>query len=76
LQWTYPENGFYPVSHETIYRSLLIQARGAVKKELTRYLRSKSTIHRSRHATRKGGGGGQIQGLISIRERPASVSTG
>ena len=61
------------MSHETIYRSLFIQARGAFKKELTRYLRSKRTIRRSRHATRKGRGGGQIQGLISIRERPASV---
>ena len=73
LKRTYPGNGFYRVSHETIYRSLFIQARGAFKKELTRYLRSKRTIRRSRHATRKGHGGGQIQGLISIRERPASV---
>lgn len=61
------------MSHETIYRSLFIQARGAFKKELTRYLRSKRTIRRSRHATRKGRGGGQIRDLISIRERPASV---
>ncbi len=73
LKRTYPGNGFYQVSHETIYRSLFIQARGAFKKELTRYLRSKRTIRRSRHATRKGRGGGQIQDLISIRERPASV---
>ena len=61
------------MSHETIYRSLFIQARGAFKKELTRYLRSKRTIRRSRQATRKGRGGGQIQDLISIRERPAAV---
>ncbi len=73
LKRTYPGNGFYRVSHETIYRSLFIQARGAFKKELTRYLRSKRTIRRSRHATRKGRGGGQIQDLISIRERPAAV---
>ena len=73
LQRTYPGDEFYRVSHETIYRSLFIQARGAFKKELTRYLRSKRTIRRSRHATRKGRGGGQIQDLISIRERPASV---
>ena len=73
LQRTYPGDEFCRVSHETIYRSLFIQARGAFKKELTRYLRSKRTIRRSRHATRKGRGGGQIQGLISIRERPASV---
>ena len=73
LKRTYPGDEFYQVSHETIYRSLFIQARGAFKKELTRYLRSKRTIHRSRHATRKGRGGGQIQDLISIRERPATV---
>jgi len=73
LQRTYPGDEFCRVSHETIYRSLFIQARGAFKKELTRYLRSKRTIRRSRHATRKGRGGGQIQDLISIRERPAAV---
>jgi len=73
LKRTYPGDEFYRVSHETIYRSLFIQARGAFKKELTRYLRSKRTIRRSRHATRKGRGGGQIQNLISIRERPASI---
>ena len=73
LKRTYPGDEFYRVSHETIYRSLFIQARGAFKKELTQYLRSKRTIRRSQHATRKGRGGGQIQGLVSIRERPASV---
>ena len=73
LKHTYPGNEFYRVSHETIYRSLFIQARGAFKKGLTQYLRSKRTIRRSRHATRKGRGGGQIQDLISIRERPAAV---
>ena len=61
------------MSHETIYRSLLIQARGALKKELTEHLRSKRTIRRSKQATRKGHGKGQIQDMISIRERPASV---
>jgi len=73
LKRTYPGDAFYRVSHETIYRSLFIQARGAFKKELTRYLRSKRTIRRSRHATWKGRGGGQIQDLVSIRERPAAV---
>ena len=61
------------MSHETIYRSLFIQAHGALKKELTQHLRTKRTIRRSRHATRKGRGGGQIPELISIRERPTSV---
>ncbi len=61
------------MSHETIYRSLFIQARGALKKGLSQYLRTRRTIRRSRHATRKGRGGGQIPDLISIRERPVSV---
>ncbi len=73
LKRTYPEDESLHVSHETIYRSLFIQARGALKKELTLCLRSKRTIRRSRHATRKGRGGGQIPDLVSIRERPASV---
>ncbi len=73
LKRTYRGNESLQVSHETIYRSLFIQARGALKKELTLYLRSKRTIRRSPHATRKGRGGGQIQDLISIRERPAAV---
>ncbi len=47
LKRTYPGNESYQVSHETIYRSLFIQARGALKKELTLYLRSKRTIRRS-----------------------------
>ena len=72
LKRTYPGDEFCRVSHETICRSLFIQARGACKKELTQYLRSKRTIRRSQQATRKGRGGGQIQGLVSIRERPAS----
>ena len=70
LKRTYPGDESYRMSHETIYRSLSIQARGAFKKGLTQYLRSKRTVRRSRHASRKGRGGGQIQDLISIRERP------
>ena len=61
------------MSHETIYRSLFIQARGALKKELTLCLRSKRTIRRSPQASRKGRGGGQIRDLISISKRPATV---
>jgi IS30 family transposase len=73
LKRTYPDNESLHVSHETIYRSLFIQARGALKKELTDYLRTKRTIRRSAKASRKGHGGGQIEGMVSIRERPASV---
>ena len=73
LKQTYPEAEFYRVSHETIYRSLFIQARGAFKKGLTQHLRSKCTIRRSRHPRRKCHDGGRIPDLISIRERPAAV---
>jgi len=61
------------VSHETIYRSLFVQARGVLKKELLTHLRSKRTIRRSKHASQRGVGKGQIKNAVSIRERPASV---
>jgi IS30 family transposase len=61
------------VSHETIYRSLFIQARGAFKKELQAYLRSKRSIRRARTSTLKGNGPGGMPNAVSIRERPASV---
>ena len=61
------------MSHETSYRSLFIQARGALKKELLRYLRSQRTLRRSRHFSLKGKGLGKITEAASIRERPAEV---
>ena len=73
LKHRYPNNENNQVSHETIYRSLFIQARGALKKELLQHLRSKRAMRRSRHKTLKGEGLGQITDTVSIRERPASV---
>ncbi len=73
LNRAYPEEESYQVSHETIYRSLFVQTRGVLKKELLQYLRSKRTIRRAKQATQKGGDHGQIKDMISIRERPASV---
>ena len=61
------------VSHETIYRSLFIQARGVLKKELQLYLRSQRAIRRSKHHSIKNEGLGKICNTVSIRERPASV---
>ena len=58
LKCTYAQDGNNQVSHETIYKSLFIQARGALKKELLQQLRSKRTIRRSRHASHKGNGKG------------------
>jgi len=73
LKRAHPGQEAYQVSHETIYRSLFVQTRGVLKKELVQHLRSKRTMRRSRHANGKGDGRGQIKDMISIRERPASV---
>lgn len=61
------------VTHETIYKSLFIQTRGVLKKELLADLRAKRSIRRSRHASFKNDGLGQIKEVVSIRERPADV---
>ncbi len=73
LKRRYPDNENDQVSHETIYRSLFIQARGALKKELLQHLRRTRAMRRSRHKNLKGEGLGQITDTVSIRERPASV---
>jgi IS30 family transposase len=73
LKKIYPEDENYQVSHEIIYRSLYVQARGALKKELIKHLRSKRTMRHSRHGNSSGEGQGQIKDMISISERPASV---
>ncbi len=73
LKHTYPGDENYWVSHETIYRSLFIQARGALKKELLGHLRRTRAMRRSRHHTQKTADHGRITGTVSISERPASV---
>ena len=73
LARTYPGEHALQVSTETIYRSLFIQARGVLRKELTAHLRSRRTMRRSAHATTKGQGRGGITDAVSIRERPAEV---
>mgnify|MGYP001823677764 FL=1 len=73
LKRAYPGNEDNQVSHETIYRSLFIQARGVLKKELQLYLRTQRAIRRSKHASLKRDGLGQITHAVSISERPASV---
>ena len=73
LKRGYPDNPAWHVSHETIYRSLFVQARGVLKRELLAHLRSRRPIRRSRHASTKGSGRGQIPDIVSIRDRPASV---
>jgi IS30 family transposase len=73
LKRTYPKDETRQVSHETIYRTLFIQARGALKKELLQHLRRTRAMRRSRHHTQKTPDHGRITGTVSIRERPAEA---
>src|SRR5712675_1655597 len=73
LKRTHPEDGCNQVSHETIYRSLFVQARGVLKKELLRHLRSKRSMRRSKPADPNGDRRGHIKDIVSIRQRPAAV---
>jgi IS30 family transposase len=73
LKRTYPQDETRHVSHETIYRTLFIQARGALKKELLQHLRRTRGMRRSRHHTQKTPEHGRITETVSIRERPAEA---
>ena len=73
LRLNHPEDEAFWVSHETIYRSLFVQARGVLKKALIEHLRTHRPIRRSRHATAKADLRGRIPDTVSISERPASV---
>jgi IS30 family transposase len=73
LKYTHPGNEELHVSHETIYKTLFIQTRGALKKELTEHLRRTRVMRRSRHHTQKTDNHGQIIDAVSISERPATV---
>jgi len=73
LKRAYPHNEPKRVSHETIYRSLYVQARGVLKKELQACLRTQRAIRRSKYSSLKGRGLGKITNAVSIKDRPASV---
>jgi len=73
LKRIYPDDESLQVSHETIYRTLYIQARGALKKELIQHLRRSRAMRRSQHHTQKKGKHGQITDAVSISERPAEA---
>jgi len=73
LKSTYSHDESYQVSHETIYRSLFIQARGALKKQLLQHLRRTRVMRRSRSYTQKTDDHGRISNTISISERPPSA---
>jgi len=66
----YPDDEAMRVSHETIYRTLFVQARGALKRELLAHLRSGRMMRKGRHTSTAGQQRGQIKQAVSIRERP------
>ncbi|WP_136799483.1 IS30 family transposase [Desulfosediminicola ganghwensis] len=73
LKKTYPADDSMQISHETIYRSLFIQARGVLKKELLKHLRTGRKMRQSKQFNTKGVTRGQIIDGLSIRERPKEV---
>jgi IS30 family transposase len=73
LKRQFPEQECHRVSHETIYKSLFIQARGVLKKELMTCLRTQRIARRSKYTSKKGKGLGKIVEAVPISERPASV---
>lgn len=73
LKQTFPNDKSMHVSHETIYRSLFIQARGVLKKELVKHLRSGRVMRQSKHNNTKGVTRGQIIDGVSIRDRPKVI---
>jgi IS30 family transposase len=75
LVTTFPDEPAMHVSHETIYRTLYVQARGALKRELVAHLRHGHTYRRPRAAAHAPRGPGQLLGMVSIAERPASADT-
>ena len=73
LKRAYPHDERFKVSHETIYRTLFIQARGALKKELLKHLRRTRAMRRSRHHTQKTADHGRITDTVSLRARGAAI---
>ena len=73
LKRAHPEDESCRVSHETIYRSLFVQARGVLKKELLSHLRTKRSMRRSQPVDPNGDRRGHIKDIVSIRQRPAAV---
>jgi IS30 family transposase len=73
LKQTYPINTPMQISHETIYKSLFIQARGVLKKELMQHLRSRRMMRRGKSSSTAGQPRGQIVDAVSIKDRPAEI---
>jgi IS30 family transposase len=75
LRRTYPDDPTMQVSHETIYRALYVQARGALKQTLIAHLRRGQRARRPRAAATATRGSGQLIDIVSIADRPPSVDT-
>ncbi|MGZ6623822.1 MAG: IS30 family transposase, partial [Solirubrobacteraceae bacterium] len=73
LRLSYPDNDEMQVSHETIYRALYVQARGLLRRELTRHLRTGRQKRFARAHSNRGQGLGRIAGMVMISERPPEV---
>jgi IS30 family transposase len=73
LRLSYPDNEAMHVSHETIYRALYVQARGTLRRELTRHLRRGRSRRYARSQSSKGQGQGKLCGMVMISERPPEV---
>jgi transposase, IS30 family len=73
LAEAYPDNPEMQVSHETIYQSLFVQGRGALRKELHTCLRTGRAMRRAKAYTKRGVGQGQLSNMVMISERPAEV---
>jgi IS30 family transposase len=71
----YPDNEAMHVSHETIYRALYVQARGTLRRELTRHLRRGRSRRYARSQSSKGQGQGKLTGMVMISERPPEVDS-
>jgi IS30 family transposase len=74
LAETYPDDPEMQVSHETIYQSLFVQGRGALRKELHTCLRSGRAMRRAKAYVKGGHGRGQLTNMVMISERPAEVA--
>jgi IS30 family transposase len=74
LRQAFPSDADMHVSHETIYRSLFVQSRGVLKRELLQHLRRERRFRHARAAKRVGHHPGRIIEAVSIRERPADVA--
>jgi IS30 family transposase len=73
LRLAYPDNEAMQVSHETIYRALYVQGKGALKRELTRHLRRGRSRRYARSQSSKRSGQGKLTDMVMISERPPEV---